>query len=290
MAQFYVLAAFHRRTLLKGSHGLETGWVVGTQVVGALYCTSRETGSTLTTIPFGLLRRSLYQLTWKSPRAWIYPIDRFEAASLVSTPLQDGWGIANDGAHLILGNSSAVLSWVEPGSMRLLRTLRVQDGGRDVPFLNELEWINGSLWANIWSRECVAQISPRTGQVEAWIDFEVSEREFTESRLLLQNCLRTHYMHAPLQIITRIKLPTVNLLSTTKPQGLTNRARRQGHRVDVLNGIAWDQAQNRLFVTGKLWPTLYEIRLVPRQLSARPEALETLRSKCIVRDTSIFDG
>ena len=62
------------------------------------------------------LLRSLYQLTWQSPRAWVYPIDRFEAASLVSTPLLDGWGITNDGAHLILGNSSAILSWVEPGS------------------------------------------------------------------------------------------------------------------------------------------------------------------------------
>ena len=120
-----------------------------------------------------LLLRSLYQLTWQSPRAWVYPIDRFEAASLVSTPLLDGWGITNDGAHLILGNSSAVLSWVEPGSMRMLRTLRVQDAGRDVPFLNELEWINGSLWANVWSRECLANISPRTGHVRAWASLKV---------------------------------------------------------------------------------------------------------------------
>ena len=57
--------------------------------------------------------------------------------------------------------------------MRMLRTLRVQDAGRDVPFLNELEWINGSLWANVWSRECLANISPRTGRVRAWASLKV---------------------------------------------------------------------------------------------------------------------
>lgn len=117
--------------------------------------------------------RSLYQLTWRSPRAWVYAAEDLGAPRLASTPLLDGWGITNDGTHLILGDSSPTLTWVDPGTMARLHQRSVHDAGRAVPFLNELEWVDGAILANIWGRECLVRVSPTDGRVLAWVDLRV---------------------------------------------------------------------------------------------------------------------
>ncbi|KAL6781922.1 hypothetical protein ACKKBF_B09965 [Auxenochlorella protothecoides x Auxenochlorella symbiontica] len=197
------------------------------------------------------LGNSLYQLTWRSPRAWVYATEDLGAARLASTPLLDGWGITNDGTRLILGDSSPTLTWVDPGTMARLHQRSVQDAGRAVPFLNELEWVDGAILANIWGRECLVRVNPADGRVLAWVD------------------LRGITAHMA---------------------GSLSAEERKGPRLDVLNGVAWDAQGRRLFVTGKRWPRLYRIELVPVPPEHRGSLLADLREACIVVDTSIFGG
>lgn len=115
-----------------------------------------------------------------------------------------------------MSDGTAVLSFLDPVTFRVVRTLSVSDGGNPVKDLNELEYIHGEIYANVWQTDRIARISPTTGKVIAWIDLS-------------------------------------GLLAADE-------------RVDgnaVLNGIAYDRKNDRLFVTGKLWPKLFEIRLLP---------------------------
>jgi glutamine cyclotransferase len=111
-----------------------------------------------------------------------------------------------------MSNGSDTLTFLDPKTLAATKTLRVQDAGRPVGNLNELEWVEGEIWANVWQSDRIARISPTTGDVNAWID-----------------------------------------LSTLYP--LPQRVLQ----ADVLNGIAYDPATRRIFVTGKKWPRLYQI-------------------------------
>jgi glutamine cyclotransferase len=155
----------------------------------------------------------LYQLTWQSETAFVYDLESFE---LVET-LQyggEGWGLTHDGQALIVSDGSAALSYYDPVSFERLRSVDVHDGEEPVRLLNELEYIDGEIWANIWHEDRLARISPQTGEVLGWVD-----------------------------------------LSALNP-----RAQRGSEA--VLNGIAYDADAERLFVTGKNWPRLFEIELV----------------------------
>jgi len=155
----------------------------------------------------------LYQLTWKSQTGFIYDRESFE--QLGSWRYRgEGWGLTYDGTHLIVSDGSAVLSFYEPGTGEPVRTIEVRDSGMPVERLNELEYVNGEIWANIWYEDRVARISPDSGDVLAWVDLS----------------------------------------------DLVPRNRRNPDA--VLNGIAYDAAEDRLFVTGKNWPRLFEIELV----------------------------
>lgn len=160
---------------------------------------------------------TLIQLTWKAHTAFVY--DRFSFRLL--KPLHypwDGWGLTQDGKSLILSDGSANLYFLDPATLKEIRRIRVKDMGRSINQLNELEYIHGEIYANIWHSNRIARISPATGKVLGWIDL---------SGLLPPG-------------------------SVTNPEA-------------VLNGIAWDSAHNRLFVTGKLWPKLFEIQVVPHR-------------------------
>lgn len=154
----------------------------------------------------------LFQLTWKRQIGFVY-----DAATLqllrTFTYDGEGWGLTYDGQHLIMSNGSDELQYREPESFGLIRRLRVKDGSRSVRRLNELEFVQGKIYANVWRSQRVAMIDPETGQVTGWIR--------------LTGLLR---------------------------QPITNE--------NVLNGIAYDSAGDRLFVTGKHWPTLFEVRLL----------------------------
>ena len=156
----------------------------------------------------------LYQLTWKSGRGYVYDLDSFEQIGTF-TYAGEGWGLTGNGRCLIMSNGSHLLTYRDPQTFEILGTLAIQDGNRFLSQLNELEYINDEIWANIWKSNLIARISPITGQVVGWID----------------------------------ATPLVNIV-----QPATNEA--------VLNGIAYDAENGRIFLTGKLWPTVFEVELI----------------------------
>lgn len=157
---------------------------------------------------------NLIELTWLAHRGFVY--DRFSMRLVRTFKYKgEGWGLTHDGKNLIMSDGSPVLRFLDPVTFKVVRTLAVSDGGRPVKELNELEYIDGEIYANVWQTDRIARISPQTGEVIAWIDLS----------------------------------------------GLLGSEPRDGNA--VLNGIAYDQKNDRLFVTGKLWPKLFEIKLVP---------------------------
>ena len=157
---------------------------------------------------------NLIELTWMAHRGFVY--DRFSMRLVRTFQYKgEGWGLTHDGKNLIMSDGSPVLRFLDPVTFKVVRTLAVSDGGRPVKELNELEYIHGEIYANVWQTDRIARISPKTGEVIRWIDLS-------------------------------------GLLESEPSDGNA-----------VLNGIAYDQRNDRLFVTGKLWPKLFEIKLVP---------------------------
>ncbi|HFQ94654.1 MAG TPA: glutaminyl-peptide cyclotransferase, partial [Anaerolineae bacterium] len=157
----------------------------------------------------------LIQLTWKENTAFIYDKDSFEKLGEFSYPTE-GWGITHDGRNLIMSDGTATLYFRDPETFAETGRIEVRDENGPVVRLNELEYIDGEIWANVWQTNRIARIDPATGQVTGWIDLN-------------------------------------GILDNTT---LTQKA-------DVLNGIAYDAENGRIFITGKLWPTLFEIEIVP---------------------------
>ena len=165
---------------------------------------------------------TLVQLTWQSHVAFVY--DRFSFRLLRTLHYDcDGWGLTADGNNLILSDGTAEIRFFDPATFREVRQIYVSDHGQPVTDLNELEYIHGQIYANVWHTDRIARISPSTGRVLGWIDL---------AGLL-----------APGEV--------------SDPEA-------------VLNGIAYDAVHDRLFVTGKLWPKLFEIKVVPAQARAVP--------------------
>ncbi len=158
----------------------------------------------------------LYQLTWKNGKAFIYDWKTF-APKGEFTYEGEGWALTTDGKSLIMSNGSSVIAWRDPKTFKIEKTLEVNEHGTPVKALNELEWIKGELWANVWQSDQIARIDPNTGNVIGWVDLAGI-------------------------------LPAID---------------RDGNE-DVLNGIAYDAAKDRIFVTGKKWSKMFEIKLKRR--------------------------
>ena len=158
----------------------------------------------------------LIQLTWKSGTGFTYALDSFEPLSQFNYPTE-GWGLTCDGERLIMSDGTATLYFRDPFSFEEIGRVTVTAADRAIRHLNELEWVEGEVFANIWGTHTIARIDPATGRVVGWIDGS-------------------------------------DILSDED---------RDGRRVDVFNGIAYDAKDKRLFVTGKWWPKLYEIELIP---------------------------
>ncbi|MBW1914796.1 MAG: glutaminyl-peptide cyclotransferase [Deltaproteobacteria bacterium] len=156
----------------------------------------------------------IIQLTWKSGTGFVYDRESFSLIKNFEYPGQ-GWGITHDGETLIMSNGSAILSFLTPDTLENSGEIEVHDQHGPVFNLNELEYVNGEIYANIFKTDYIARIEPQTGVVTGWIDLT----------------------------------------------GLLAEEDRQNY-VDCLNGIAYDPDNARLFVTGKLWPKLFEIELV----------------------------
>lgn len=157
----------------------------------------------------------IYQLTWTSGTGFVYD-EKTLALQREFHFGVEGWGMTHDDTSLIVSDGSPNLYFWDPDTLLETRRITVRDGTKPVENLNELEYIDGEIYANIWQQDRIARISPRTGKVLAWIDL-------------------------------------TGLLPTSERTG----------KEDVLNGIAYDPDGKRLFVTGKLWPKLFQIELVP---------------------------
>ena len=157
----------------------------------------------------------IIQLTYTTQVGFVYDKDTFELRRQFNYSTQ-GWGITSDGERLIMSDGSATLYFWDPGTFEETGRVEVHDGDSPVNRLNELEYVRGEVYANVWQTDSIARIDPGTGRVVGWID----------------------------------------LSGLLTPED-------KSQSVDVLNGIAYDEENDRLFVTGKLWPKLFEIKLVP---------------------------
>lgn len=184
-----------------------------------------------------LLDGVLYQILWQTNHGFKYDPKTLAEIGTFKTPLSDGWGLTTDGKQLIASDGSSTLTWIDPKTMSRVRSVVVRDKGKTVGYLNELEYINGEIWANVWQTECIARIDATSGQVVGWA-----------------------FLHG-----LRSALAQRNLAG-------------QRHHMDVLNGIAWDSVGQRFFVTGKLWPLVYEVILVPS--TDTREELERKKGSC----------
>ena len=120
----------------------------------------------------------LFQLTWQTGHTLVYDRWTLEARRETSTDLKDGWGLTNDSDHLIATDSGSVLHFLDPETLRTTRRVEVRDGEYAVRWLNELEYIEGEVWANVWQRDCIARIDPETGEVTGWIHaLNLTQRE-----------------------------------------------------------------------------------------------------------------
>jgi glutamine cyclotransferase len=158
----------------------------------------------------------LFQLTYQSGIGFVYdsktwsPLGNFRYTG-------EGWALTHDDKRLIMSDGTSAVRFLDPATLRELSRLVVREGTHPIPNVNELEYIEGEIWANVWQTERLVRFDPRSGQVNSWVDLT----------------------------------------------GLLKQADRTPD-IDVLNGIAYDAAKKRIFVTGKRWPKLYEIRVVDR--------------------------
>ncbi len=182
---------------------LETGKVLQSQNLAGKYF-----GEGLT-----FYKNKLIQLTWRAKIGFVYDPISFQQLQTFEYSTE-GWGLTHNDRYLIMSDGTATLHFLNPDTLKKIGHLEVFDQEEPVPHLNELEYIEGEVWANVWKTNRIARISLETGKVVGWID--------------LKGLLNSNEQTAP---------------------------------VDVLNGIAYDRQNKRLFVTGKRWPKLFEIQI-----------------------------
>ena len=160
-----------------------------------------------------VFQKKIYQLTWSEHKAFEYDLKEFRLEREI--PYEgEGWGLTHDEHNLIMSDGTNQIRFVDTDNFKTIRTISVYDNGVPVQLLNELEYVKGEIFANIWKSDRIARIDPHTGKLLGWIDltslYPVNERSGTEN---------------------------------------------------VLNGIAYDEKEDKLLVTGKRWPKIFEIRI-----------------------------
>lgn len=206
---FYKDGFLYESTGLKGRSSirkvkLETGEVVQKRDISSAY--------------FGegivFWKNRLIELTWRSQIGFIYDLATFTPKGSFHYP-GEGWALTRDAHRLIMSDGTSDLRFLDPDSLKVTGRVQVSDDGAPVLNINEVEQVNGRIYANIWQTSRIACIDPKSGQVLSWIDL---------SPLVAAN--------------------------------------QNGNPDAVLNGIAYDSKTDRVFVTGKLWPSVYEIKIV----------------------------
>lgn len=190
-----------------------------------LYQVNLQTGKTIKEQPlnkkyFGegitILNNRIYQLTYRSQKGFIYDLNDFAVIDSFTYRSKEGWGLTNDGENLIMTNGTHELIWINPKDLSRIKKIQVANNEGIINFINELEYIDGTIYANVYTTNLIIQIDPETGKV----------------------------------------LSEINL------DGILNMYTKPEDNVDYMNGIAYDQENNRIFVTGKYWPRLFEVRWV----------------------------
>lgn len=165
-----------------------------------------------------IMNGKIYQLTWREQTGFVYGLNDFTLLKEFRYS-GEGWGLTNDGTNLIMSDGTHVLRFMNPETFETVRTLKVmKEDGKPQMYLNELEFIKGEIWANIWQEGEIIRIDPATGKIVGRIDFEKLVDEITD----------------------------------------------KSRDADVLNGIAYDAEGDRIFITGKKWNKLYEVKIVPK--------------------------
>jgi glutaminyl-peptide cyclotransferase len=163
-----------------------------------------------------VLGGKIYQLTWQSQRGFVYDVDTLKQVGGFSFT-GEGWGLTTDGRALIMTDGTHRIRFIDPTTFEVTRTIDVLAHGRPVENLNELEFVRGELYANVWQTKFILRIDPATGRILGSVDF-------------------------------------VGLLPEAD----------YARDTDVMNGIAYDADGDRLFVTGKNWPKLFEVKVMPK--------------------------
>ena len=163
-----------------------------------------------------ILNDKIYQLTYKAQKGFIYNLNDFVVIDSFQYKSKQGWGLTNDGTSLIMSDGTQSLTWLNPNDFSVIKKVEVANNKGIINNINELEYINGTIYANLYTTDIIVQIEPETGKV-----------------------------------ISEIHLP-----------GLINMYHNQTDRIDYLNGIAYDKKNARIFITGKLWPRLFEVEFI----------------------------
>ena len=161
---------------------------------------------------------TLVGLTWQTQTGFVFDLKTFELKSQFAYP-GEGWGLTHNGKELIMSDGSSTLRFLDPKTFLEVRRIKVTADGIAVDQLNELEVVEGEIYANIWHTNTIARIDPASGKITGWIDF--------------------------------------GKLYPQAGKGLNGE--------NVMNGIAYDAEKKRLYVTGKLWPNIYEVKIIPRK-------------------------
>ncbi len=159
------------------------------------------------------LKNKIYQLTYKNQIGFIYDAKTFKKIGQFNFANKEGWGLTTDGTNIIMSDGTNNLTYVDPNTMKVIKTLSVSENGFAADYINELEYINGFIYANVWTTDKIVKIDPATGKIIGKLDF-------------------------------------VSLLHEVK--------NKYSNATD-LNGIAFDSVSNKIYVTGKLWPSIYRI-------------------------------
>lgn len=167
-----------------------------------------------------ILNDKIFQLTYHAQKAFIYNVSNFALIDSFQYKSKEGWGLTNDGTNLIMSNGTNLLTWVNPNNFSIVKTTEVANNKGTMNGLNELEYIKGTIYANVFTTNLIVQIDPETGKV-------ISE---------------------------------INL------SGILNMYKNQSHKIDVMNGIAYDKKTDRIFVTGKWWPKLFEVEFIEKNV------------------------
>lgn len=163
-----------------------------------------------------IFKDRIYQLTWKGQTGFIYDVETFQLLETFSYDYE-GWGITHDGEYLIISDGTHVLRFLDPFTLEEIKQIEVYERQSSIDQINELEFIQGYIYANIWQTDKIAIIEPESGEISSWLD------------------------------LSSIK----DLLDSNQ-------------KIDVLNGIAYDSNNNELFITGKLWPKMFKIKIIDR--------------------------